>query len=346
VSDQPTDDLPVSPKTRTHLTEIVTGLGMLEDALRATLPALPGEFRNVDTATWASVVAAWDSPVLAEVADAAFTNGRYFFEAVDALRGRRPRLVEWTGPRGAPGDEVTPVDLRIDHVFLVSCKYLSSITVNASPSHLFERLLTGGHGQRSADWFQAVAFDEYQQLWSQVCGENGLDDAIAPAERPKTERRQLAKRLGGTWSPTTSGLYQQLCSTVAQRSAERWSDALGDPKGAAAERMLWRLLRIGAAPYFVLGSHGNREPLRLRVASPWDWRQSYQLRNFRVTPNASGQAKVDWSAAVQRRADARILDVHGHVEIRWSHGRFAGPPEAKVYLDTSFTEIPGYWALS
>ena len=35
----------------------------------------------------------------------------------------------------------------------------------------------------------------------------------------------------------------------------------------------------------------------------------------------------------------------GHVEIRWSHGRFAQPPEAKVYLDTAMAELPGYHRL-
>jgi hypothetical protein len=38
--------------------------------------------------------------------------------------------------------------------------------------------------------------------------------------------------------------------------------------------------------------------------------------------------------------------VEGHVEIRWSHGRFAGPPEAKVYLDTPHHDVPGYLPLT
>jgi len=37
--------------------------------------------------------------------------------------------------------------------------------------------------------------------------------------------------------------------------------------------------------------------------------------------------------------------VEGHVELRWSHGRFGGPPEAKVYLDTPHHEVPGYHLL-
>ena len=32
----------------------------------------------------------------------------------------------------------------------------------------------------------------------------------------------------------------------------------------------------------------------------------------------------------------------GHVEIRWSHGRFNKQPEAKVYLDSTLATTPGY----
>ena len=35
----------------------------------------------------------------------------------------------------------------------------------------------------------------------------------------------------------------------------------------------------------------------------------------------------------------------GHVEIRWSHGKLSGSPEAKVYLDTPAMQVPGYDAL-
>ena len=63
--------------------------------------------------------------------------------ADDGLRGRLPRIVEWKGTGRAPGDEVAPIDLRVDHVYLVSCKYLSNILFNVSPAHIFDDLLVG-----------------------------------------------------------------------------------------------------------------------------------------------------------------------------------------------------------
>ena len=33
--------------------------------------------------------------------------------------------------------------------------------------------------------------------------------------------------------------------------------------------------------------------------------------------------------------------IEGHVEVRWSHGKFGGVPEAKIYLDTPHHDVAG-----
>ncbi len=116
--------------------------------------------------------------------------------------------------------------------------------------------------------------------------------------------------------------------------------------GLARESMLWRLLRIGSAPYFVLGNDRRTGvPARYRIASPWDWRDQFELMEFTVTPAEAGQPRVDWACQYRIRGEEILRTVSGHVEIRWSHGRFANPPEAKVYLDTSMSQLPGYHPL-
>jgi hypothetical protein len=104
------------------------------------------------------------------------------------------------------------------------------------------------------------------------------------------------------------------------------------------------MLRIGDAPYFVLGTDGAAS-LRLRVASSWDWLQAFELRALEVAPRGVGQPEVGWQAVVRDRASGGVVEVDGHVEVRWSHGRFSGAPEAKVYLDTPHERVPGYWPL-
>jgi hypothetical protein len=328
---------------RTTVTEVVTGLGMLGfDDVETALLAAPDALANVSPADYELLLRAWKERRNADVFTAALMNGRAFLSARDGLRDRVPLLVEWKGAHRAPGDEVVPADLRIDHVYLVSCKYLSRIVVNASPHHLFDRLLAGGHGRRGGDWFGEVAPAEHAALYTAVrrALEDRIELPLVPEALDVDQRRALGQQLHDGWPATTAPLYEAMVNRVATASADHWRAAIGSD----AESMLWRLLRIGSAPYFVLGT-SNAGFLRLRIATPWDWRRSYELRSFDVQPRAGGQPMVDWRAVVRDRTSRAEQTVAGHVEVRWSHGRFAGRPEAKVYLDTRHTDVPGYFPL-
>jgi hypothetical protein len=164
------------------------------------------------------------------------------------------------------------------------------------------------------------------------------DVAALTAEQRRTIAHSFER--GGAWPGDGDALYRALVDRVANESAARWRAAIG----TKAEPMLWRLLRIGSAPYFVLGA-SSKGFTRFRIATPWDWRRHFELRSFDVEARAAGQPMVAWNAIVRRRADATETVVAGHVEVRWSHGRFCGPPEAKVYLDTPHVDVPGYFPL-
>jgi hypothetical protein len=330
--------------TRTTVTELITGLGTLGfDSVEEALAARPPEMVSVSPETWELLERAHDGGALRVDFEEAWANGIAFSHAANGLRGRRPILIEWKGSQRAPGDEVAPIDLRIDHVYLVSCKYLSKIMINASPGFLFERLLQGAHGIRGGDWYAAVAPDEYHQLYATVIAELGWRDLPTRAgDLDRAQRRRLAQALSDGWPGQSRHLYENLGNVVAHSTAQRWQDRLATRH--ESEAMLWRVLRMGSAPYFVLGTSPSG-PLRVRVASPWDWRLQFRLRRFVCSAQAGGQARVGWTATVEDRNSAELHDISGHVEVRWSHGRFSGNPEAKVYLDTPHSEIPGYFPL-
>jgi hypothetical protein len=329
---------------RTTITEVVTGLGMLGfDDAEGALAARPEEMLNVDADVYETLQRAWKDGRHADVFTASFMNGRHFLRAREALRGRVPIVVEWKGAHRAPGDEVVPADLRVDHVYFVSCKYLSQIVVNASPHNLFDRLLAGGHGRRGSDWFRTVAPAEHDALYAAV------RDAFAfrielpadVADLDAQQRRALAEALRDGWPAGAEALYRALAQRCAEESARHWRVTMRE----RAEPMLWRLLRIGSAPYYVLGV-SPKGFLRLRIATPWDWRRQFELRAFDIEAREGGQPVVAWTATVRDRESRAEHHVGGHVEVRWSHGRLAGPPEAKVYLDSPHDEIPGYFTLA
>jgi hypothetical protein len=397
------------PSDRTTVTELGTGLGMLgladvDESVRSRTPVM----HSLSPEMWERLERLRTGGAYDAEFHAAWANGQAFLTAGDGLRGRPPLVVEWKGTGRAPGDEVAPIDLRVDHVYLVSCKYLSKILFNVSPAGIFDSLLFGGPGRgtRAArevlpgggDWYAEVAATEYQALYESVRvavrhteavaaplsptpstrpegpsrlpaavalpGLSGADEAAVPEADPSRDsavppalralppravdltvpqREGLGQWLRAGWPPGAQDLYRALSSAVARASTRRWEAAMDD-RGGTGEAMLWRLLRIGSAPYFVLGSSAERS-LRLRIATSWDWRQQFQLIAITMEGQTGGQPRVGWEAVVRDRTSYEIHSVVGHIEVRWSHGRFGGPPEAKGYLDTPHHLVPGYFTL-
>lgn len=331
----------------TEITELATALGTLTpDLVSALAGPMPEPLQHVPDEVWKRLVEHHDQGEHHHSFAAAFANGQAFLWADDGLRLRAPKLVEWRGPHRPPGDDVVPADLRIDHVFQVSCKYLSRITQNCGPARLFERLLVGDD-RVGGDWFAEVAPEPYQRFYgaARAFAGSAVDNppaSVTELERP--HRQALKATLSQRLLPT--GLvepWHDLSHAVANESASRWRHTLDSDRKRL--RMLWRLCRIGDAPYFVLGSD-RRRSLRLRVASAWDWMQDFELLALRIEAREAGQPEVGWHAEIVDRATATRRDVQGHVEIRWSHGRFSGAPEAKVYLDTPHHQVPGYHPLT
>jgi hypothetical protein len=400
------------PSDRTTVTELGTGLGMLgSSGIGEALRSHSAVMHSVSPEMWERLASLRAGGAYDAEFHAAWANGQAFLAASDGLRGRLPNVIEWKGTGRAPGDEVAPIDLRVDHVYLVSCKYLSKILFNVSPTSVFDGLLFGGstRGARATrdtlpgggDWYADVAPAEYQALYASVrlaAGRSdlapspsappdvlrpsrpgfpsaavalpGLDEADtnsppsaaahpgAPALRASPASRDLPDRavdltvpqrealghwLRPGWPSGAKDLYSALSSAVARASARRWEAAM-DARGGTGETMLWRLLRIGSAPYFVLGSSSDRS-LRLRIATSWDWRQQFQLIAITMEGQAGGQPRVGWEAVVRDRTSHDVHTVGGHIEVRWSHGRFGGLPEAKGYLDTPHHLVPGYFTL-
>ena len=329
---------------RTTVTELATALGMTgHAALEAAVEAQP-ESLEIGSAQWAGLEGILRSGAWTAVAETAFDNGAYFAAHADGLGGRAPERIEWSGGRRIPGDRPVPADLVVDRVYMISCKYLSNVVLNTAPAFVFLDGLAVTSRSRGIDWFGAVAADEYDALYARTVEVLGLTDlAESPAALTPEHRKRLKAALRERTAP---GLpdelgpeYKRLIDAVSQASAERWRDILDDR--AEQERMLWRLLRIYSATYFILGID-ERRTMRFRVVTPWEWRQFYEFLAFDVRAAGRGQPRVDWAATYRDLAAGRRRQVQGHVEIRWSHRPFCGLPEAKVYLDTPHEEVPGY----
>lgn len=332
------------PTLRTEITEIVTGLAMLGfPSIERALAVRPRAVRNVEPHHYDALDAARAAGSHDRAFTLAWANGVEFAQATDGLRGRPPWHLEWKGNHRPPGYEQIPADLRIDHVYLVSCKYGSNILTNSSPASLFVHHLSGRSDDRD-DWFLSVAAADYQRFYA-VCRSHvggDLPERVRDLDGDQRLRlrAELPPRLGGE----LGAAYRGFSHRVAAATASRWTAGLGTRRDR--EIMLWRLLRLESSPYFVLGESATRQPLRYRVATPWDFRNQYHFVGFDAWGDeAAQQPVVRWSARVRDLDSDTSMEVEGHVEVRWSHGRFVSAPEAKVYLDTIHHDVPGYFPL-
>lgn len=324
---------------QTHISELATALGAMGVDLGEALADPPPQLIGVPHQVMLELR---DAHTLGEHSDlfaASWRNGRAFLVAEEGLRGRLPIRVEWRGPAKPVGREPVPADLRIDHVFLVSVKARSNVLHNLSPSSLFD----GGPGG-GRHWYGAVAPTELQALYeatSAHVGARGLPPSVGDLLNADVSR--LTEGLPDRrWPSELLAPYRALCQTVSAASAERWNGRLSDR--AARELQLWSLLRLAPTPYYLLGA-SKSDVLRIRVDTPWDWRQRWRFLGLDIEPDLrAGQPQVRWRGRV--RAARGHLDqervVEGIVEVRWSHGRFCGAPEAKVQLRTRHEDVPGY----
>ena len=329
------------PALRTEITEIVTGLAIfgypdIEHALSVEPPA----FRNVERDTYARLREEYSSGGHGRLFHRAWENGVRFANSDEALRRRSPWLIEWKGPHRPPGYDRIPADLRVDHVFLVSCKFGSNILLNSSPANLFDRLLADRRDE-PVDWYLEVAPAAYQGLYEACLPlvDESLPSSVA--DLSAADRDVLKRVLPRSFSGDSQRVYLEFVSEVAERSAERWRTGLATK--AVAESTVWRLLRLESAPYYVLGESASGDPLGYRVVTPGDLRRSHRFRGLDVLAETDrGQPIVTWHAHFTDLQSGADQVVTGHVEVRWSHGKFAQVPEAKVYLDTHHHLAPGY----
>ena len=275
------------PALRTEITEIVTGLGHAGSGRRSTTAfghrhGITAAAPRGSPSTWDRLRAACGAPRRTRASSwpRSTTAGPCCGPTTASAGGRRSSS-SGRAPTVTPRDDPVPADLRIDHVYLVSCKYLSTVLHNASPWALFDRCLRGAQARRGGRLVRGggtgaapaplPAGPPPRARWPSRC-------PSAVGELDREQQRALAATRSSS-SPESDDAYLALCREAAQVTARRWDQSLH----TLAERraMLWRLLRLSSAPYFVLGT-GRTESLRLRVATPWDWQPALRAPGFEV----------------------------------------------------------------
>jgi len=262
-------------------------------------------------------------------------------------------LVRWEGPQQQAGSVTIPVDIIAANI-PISIKADSNVVFNLSPPILFDSVPRASLSPtRSDNWYLTVAPDSYQKLYELANNLCTLSLPYSVQEYHETvrgakKRKLLAKAIRNL-SPADLAIfnkqYRAFCHQVATHSAALFHDNLkatlaGQLKNAVTENIIRRFFRMSDSEYVLCGSD-QRNDFCVTIPPLTEWKRKWRFKQLTAHPDLSrGQSVVNFEIVVAEKASRQEYTFPFHAEIRWSHGKFSGNPEAKLYKDFAWIEAP------
>ena len=138
--------------------------------------------------------------------------------------------------------------------------------------------------------------------------------------------------------------YQELCDKVSIKSAEIFNLNFQSFENERSNKnylnpIFHYFFRINGVAYYLLGSEKNK-PFAVELPSSSKWIKKYEFLNIEAIPKKAGQPEVVLNFSFRDKETNLISKIPLKIEIRWSHGKFCGNPEAKVHKQWSYTGLP------
>jgi tRNA A-37 threonylcarbamoyl transferase component Bud32 len=260
--------------------------------------------------------------------------------------------VRWEGPQQQASSVTIPVDIIAVNT-PISIKADSHVVANPSPHILFHSIPSGTvNPTRSDNWYLTAAPKAYQALYKLACELSTLafpESVINYHQTIKgTSRKRLSKAISSL--PTTDMeqfdlLYTSFCHEVAIFSANAFNSnlqqsLLGRLKNSVAESIVRRFFRLGDSEYVLCGLDSGND-FGITIPDLTTWKRGWSLKHLVARPDLSrGQSVVDFDVIIEEKGKRREHNFPFHTEVRWSHGKFVGNPEAKLYKEFAWTEVP------
>lgn len=274
---------------------------------------------------------------------------------------RQAESVQWTGPFHQASTASGAKDLMVGNT-PVSVKAESNVVANLSPPNMMVHL-PGGTAQstREENWYLTTCPREFQDLYALVRSRRpelrGLPPDVAGFEERATreDRKRLQEIVGSASRDEKQAFadrYEALCHRVAQRSADLFNENLtasfGTPGRRAVQENLARwFFRLDAVQYVLCGIDRGEE-FAVVIPDLTAWLREWDLPGVVATADSTrGQSVVDFRVTCRRKRDRSEHQIMYHAEIRWSHGRFSGAVESKLYKEFAWKDLvflPSYLA--
>lgn len=261
------------------------------------------------------------------------------FSRVDSL--------QWAGPNRQASTATASADLVVANI-PVSVKAGSNVVANPSPHNLIINLPGGqAFSQNEANWYIVQDLAGFQALYEYVRHSDSslsyLPRAVEAFESIATsaDRDRVQEVIRSYTKPRNRrfiDLYLEMCHTVAASSAAVFNEQIAGSFGskskmAVIENLMRWFLRLDSISYVLCGIDAGRE-FGVRIPSITQWKSSWSLDGIRAEPDLGRrQSVVDFSLDFSKANGEAAHAGPFHTQLRWSHGRFCGSPEAKLYKE-------------
>jgi len=288
--------------------------------------------------------------------------GRFFDLGLHLRTLKFPSVnqIIWAGPQQQAATASGATDLFVPSLNMpISVKNESNVVSNASPHNLFRSLPQGkAPASRAEHWFLEKDPEGYQnlyrfarQLYSTEIPSQAADfeEQISRAERDKFQDF-VTKDLAGRDKEEFDKLYIVMCGNVSQNSAVEFNEHLkklpSNERSAVYETVIRQFFRIDAVPYLLVGLD-KRKGFAVQIPDLTSWKRGWKVERVSAIPDLGrGQSVVKIEVATMDKNNrSATYEFKFRVEIRWSHGKFCGNPEGKLYKSFSWLEIPFFQIL-
>jgi len=188
-------------------------------------------------------------------------------------------------------------------------------------------------------------YDIYRQYYFKEQPRN-VDDFFSQTTQ-ETRKRLVRRAVSITeeQSVILDETYRRLCHNTAQRSADifnqRLIEALSSNQARGVQMGIVKaFFRLNSSPYILAGVDRG-ENIALSFPDANTWNQNWEFISIEAWPDLSaGQSVVRFLLKIKNKKSKVIYSFDYHAEIRWSHGKFCGNPEGKLYKDFAWKDLP------
>jgi len=274
--------------------------------------------------------------------------------------------IEWTGDEKLGSVETIARDLTIPDLDLsISVKEDAQLFQNPSPVKVFQKWPSGDFSpSRDDDWFLRVAESELNSYFiacggQTKTGERNVRDYYekfkGKDELGKSRRKAFTEHVKNLHSDRSTNVldaYQLFCRKVSEESAKKFNESIQSQKSKAGnqnsivthlEKLFSYFFKVGDRQYILCGTESGKA-FALQIQDLDTWKVNFQLKNVYAEPIVAGQPEVLLNFEFEEISSMANFNYGIKCEVRWSHGKFCGNPESKLYKHQNWKYADLPWA--